>query len=224
MGKIICPECGNECGRTGGKKDTKADQPCYNCQQKKKIPVVDDKTIALCKEHREKLRLPKDHYIGTKEDPWWKCGNGLICYDDCPVPKERDKAYPTPTDDMTDAERSYGVEGRGFTWIDNAGSGNLEAVSDKKPKKFSIEVKDFLWLQSRVLDKLAFHPDIYRMLDKLSSDEIMERLSGKTMLEGVPKQLGGKTEAEYSPETIKYFADLEKKFAKEDDEKKKASK
>lgn len=124
----------------------------------------------------------------------------------------------TPTDDMTDAERGYGVEDGGFVWIDKAGSGEAVGV-EKKPKKFSREVEDFLWLQSRVLDKLAFHPDLYRVLDRLSYDEIMDRLAGKTGLEAVPKQLGGKTEAEYSPETKKYFAELEKKFAKEDEKK-----
>lgn len=141
----------------------------------------------------------------------------------------------TPADDMTDAERSYGVEGKEFVWIDKAGSGDgafgmgfnsdgsrtlpTDVKKIEKPKKFSREVEDFLWLQSRVLDKLAFHPDLYRVLDRLSYDEIMDRLAGKTGLETVPKQLGGKTEAEYSPETKKYFADLEKKFAKEDEKK-----
>lgn len=202
--------------------------------REKKIPVVDDKTITLCKEHRKKLDLPEDHYIGTKEDPWWNCGSGLMCYDDCPVPEERDKAYPPKKKDgkwgmgfNSDGSRTINTDvfepvdkpKKDFVWIDDAGSGEAVGV-EKKPKKFSREVEDFLWLQSRVLDKLAFHPDLYRVLDRLSYDEIMDRLAGKTGLETVPKQLGGTTDAEYSPETKKYFADLEKKFAKEDEKKK----
>lgn len=157
-----------------------------------------------CIEHRKKLLMPEL----TKEIRELDCDCGRSCYQEgCPI-----FVKPEPKAKVT-KDNSLGINLDVF-----------EEIGDDKPKKkkkFYTEkaVQEFLYLQERVLQKLAWHPEIYEALDNLSSQDILDRLLGKTGLEGVATHVGGDMTLKASPTTKKLFESLEKQFAEEDEKK-----
>ena len=160
--------------------------------------------MALCKEHRKTLSLSDKYDITT-----FKCkemlNNGMRCFEHCPVPSKL-RHYP---EKKIKTVAGIEINGEVFT----------EIKPDKPKKQISHEVESFLWLQSRVLEKLAWHPEIYGALDRLSASEILDRLLGKTGLEAVPTHIGGGMKLQTSAKAKEMFEKLEKQFGEEDEKK-----
>lgn len=165
-------------------------------------PAVDRE---LCYEHRRKLGLI------PKNIEFMKCDEMRECFKGCPMPPDErvKQAKPIPTFGKPTKDNPLGINMNVYK--------EIEADKPKKEKKISEETKDFLDLQARVIQKLAWHPEIYKALDKLSTSEIMDKLLGKSGLELVPKNLGGGMNLKTSPEAKKMFAKLESEFAEEDE-------
>lgn len=159
----------------------------------------------LCMEHRDKLGMTGD----PLELMDVECERLRLCYVGCPLPEDQRANPPKKSSKENLGEIQSGVVGGIIT----------KPVKQKKEKEISKEVEDFLWMQSAVISKLAWRPEIWRALYKLGVDEILDRLVGKTGLEAVPTIAGGKMQFEASKQTKKMFADLEKQFADEDEKK-----
>lgn len=173
-------------------------------------------TVKQCVEYRKTLDLPEHNNITNL-----RCEECFsACYKGCPVAEERDKIRPkremSPLEEKTVKKRI--AKGKQFDEVNNDVFVEIgKEEPKKKSKKFGREVENFLYLQSRVLEKLSWHPEIYRALDRLSAGEILDRLVGRSVTESVPTQLGGKMDIKPSRKTEDMFKKLEKQFAEEDE-------
>lgn len=149
--------------------------------------------LKLCMEYRETLGLPKERNFQNME-----CGWGFYCYEKgCPVPhRAKNGQRKTVT-----AKHS------------------VKKLNKSKEKKNEIgfELQSFLWMQARVIEMLSNNPEFYRALDHLTVSEIRDRLIGPSGLEGVPASLGGNMQPTVTKATNKWFAEMEEKFAAEDE-------
>lgn len=143
-----------------------------------------------------------------------ECDTLRLCYANCPLPEDQ-RVNPSPK--KSSSKENLGKEVRGQSGVE--GGIITKPVKQKKQKEISKDVENFLWMQSSVISKLAWRPEIWRALYKLSVDEILDRLVGKTGLEAVPTIAGGTMQFEASKQTKQMFADLEKQFADEDEKK-----
>lgn len=201
-------ECGKVIGQPSFEHPDTGKTICVECalkvpaeKWKKDLTRAFLNDVKLCKEHRKTVAEPDLKGFYTM-----KCGSGsgFLCADKCPVPDRQT---------VNDLARKAGV-----TTLDARRymEPNLEPEKEKKGWK---SVQSFIDVQTRVLDKLAWHPEIYKLLDKLSSQEIIDRLGRevKHYDEEILPQHGGTMKTKPSDKTKQMFENLEKQFAQEDE-------